>query len=308
MLDEQAFIAIFKKHYISDYYIGTSLSNTQLNQIITKFLIPSDEKIIIFVDISYKKSNEAGLVFGLSGVYFKNSRIYGSQQLTRFVSYESFQDLKITWINKWTDKCIYLSRVFKFSLDDSRLKPVVFVELLEDVQKYLRTVLSSTKQSANPKQYWITKNEEQLGPYDLEKIKEMVQNGQLNHRMDCIWTEGMSKWEPISYFQYFTSEQLISPSPLPLVEKEEGEKRLTFLEVPFDINQAEEHDLLTLPSIDVTRAQRLLEYRRNKGQIKSYDTLYELWHLQPHEYEEIKSLIKITAHKVSNFRGRMIDF
>lgn len=64
------------------------------------------------------------------------------------------------------------------------------------------------------KQYRVIKNNEQLGPFAEEHIKEQLTAGELSFN-DLCWTEGMEEWQPL----HVTLEmpEMAAPPPAPVM-------------------------------------------------------------------------------------------
>ena len=69
-------------------------------------------------------------------------------------------------------------------------------------------------------QYYLHRNEKQIGPYDEPQIRGMVASGAIS-RSDLCWREGLADWQPLeAVFQFalpppITIPAPISPPPLP---------------------------------------------------------------------------------------------
>ena len=69
-------------------------------------------------------------------------------------------------------------------------------------------------------QYYLHRNEQQIGPYDEPQIRGMVASGAIS-RSDLCWREGLADWQPLeAVFQFalpppITIPAPISPPPLP---------------------------------------------------------------------------------------------
>ena len=63
------------------------------------------------------------------------------------------------------------------------------------------------------KQYHVIKNDEQLGPFSEDHLKEQLSNGELSFN-DICWAEGMEEWQPI----HATIElpEMAAPPPAPV--------------------------------------------------------------------------------------------
>lgn|GEM_PF-3957778 len=308
MLNEQELLTILQKYQSEAYYVGNKISTKQLKIVRSKFSIPHEEKIIAMVDSTVLKSSKTGLAFGLSAMYSNKVFLGEALHPRKAITYEEFKNSNIRFTNKSDGgyKGILIGEDFMIDLAGSHMKRELLIEILEDLQSFLqsKTVKESNQQiiidiSSNKEAYWIANNGKQLGPYNGEKIQDLVRRGELNIHYDYIWKQGMPQWELISDFKELNL-QVSSPPSQPVSRKQTLNQDIRFLEIPFDVNKAAEHDLLTLPGIDLMKAQKLCEWRLNKGHITSYDILRELWDVQPHEFEEIKTMIKNPNHKTSN--------
>lgn len=63
------------------------------------------------------------------------------------------------------------------------------------------------------KQYHVIKNDEQIGPFSEDHLKEQLSNGELSFN-DICWAEGMEEWQPI----HATIElpEMAAPPPAPV--------------------------------------------------------------------------------------------
>jgi len=59
------------------------------------------------------------------------------------------------------------------------------------------------------KQYFLYKDGQQLGPYPLSHITEMISQGRLS-RTDWTWTQGLAEWQPL-----YTLPGIVLPPPPP---------------------------------------------------------------------------------------------
>lgn len=67
------------------------------------------------------------------------------------------------------------------------------------------------------KQYYVTKNGEQLGPFAESHIEDKVAVGELSAQ-DLCWTEGMEGWKPL----HATIKIPVSPMPEPPMPTKSG--------------------------------------------------------------------------------------
>lgn len=70
--------------------------------------------------------------------------------------------------------------------------------------------------------YFVGRNGQQTGPFNVEQLKEMAANGQLNGT-DLVWREGMAEWQPASSIAGIfpgssSAAEAPSGNPAPLVQ------------------------------------------------------------------------------------------
>ena len=64
--------------------------------------------------------------------------------------------------------------------------------------------------------YYVAVNGQAAGPYGMDALREMMQNGQLT-RLSLVWTEGMSSWKAIQDVQELNGLAGAVPPPIPSV-------------------------------------------------------------------------------------------
>ncbi len=66
-----------------------------------------------------------------------------------------------------------------------------------------------------PEQWYISKDNDQLGPFNWEELKKLAQKRELSHS-NFVWTEGMKEWIPAGSVEgLFQQETASGPPPLP---------------------------------------------------------------------------------------------
>ena len=58
--------------------------------------------------------------------------------------------------------------------------------------------------------FYILKNGEQLGPFDVSEVRAQLQNGSVS-KDDLFWSSGMPEWKPLHAFPISEKSE---PSPL----------------------------------------------------------------------------------------------
>ena len=66
----------------------------------------------------------------------------------------------------------------------------------------------------NPTQYMVAINGQQYGPYNMQQMQQMAQNGQINASV-LVWTQGMSQWITAGSVPELASLFMASPPPMP---------------------------------------------------------------------------------------------
>lgn len=305
MINEQDLVTILERYKNSDLLIGVEISEKRIRNIMHSFPIPQGEEIFATVNATVFGSNKNGLVFGKSAIYANNDFTGGG--FSGAMSYAEFLEVEIRFDNAFTSQDVFLGESFRVCLGGSQMSANQLADMMVELQNFLRTNTSS-QQSNNEtgvEEFWTAKNGDKFGPYALGTVKDMIKSGKLNPDADYIWKNGMAEWKVIATLPEFMMETTPPPPPPPPTAP--AITRQMFLETPFEINEATEPDLLTLPGVDSEKAQRLIAYRNEHGQIKSFDTLRAILNVAPHEFEEIKAMVKITTPGMPQ-SGRMIDF
>ena len=66
----------------------------------------------------------------------------------------------------------------------------------------------------NPTQYMVAINGQQYGPYNMQQMQQMAQNGQINASV-LVWTQGMSQWITAGSVPELASLFMATPPPMP---------------------------------------------------------------------------------------------
>ncbi|MBM4139933.1 MAG: DUF4339 domain-containing protein [Nitrospira sp.] len=187
------------------------------------------------------------------------------------------------------------------------------------------------EQSSNASTVWyISISGSQFGPYEINAIKGMLASGQIVPSESFAWRQGMTDWQP--FLQTPELEALIptappqiktSPTPPPKATAEPQsfmslDDALDAPTIPktlqnekdIDLNSATIDELLKLPGINLSGAQKIVEERTKLRGFSTFEEIGHLLNLQPHQVErlKIKALLKTYKGSSTSAGKRVIDF
>ncbi len=170
----------------------------------------------------------------------------------------------------------------------------------------------------------------QFGPYEENSIKSMLASGKIVPSESFVWKQGMTDWQPFlqvpelaALIQTAAPQVNTSPPPQPKSTAEPQAfmsledaldtnmpPKTIHSEKGIDLNSAATEELLTLPGINLSGAQKLVEERTKLKGFDTFEEIGQLLNLQPHQVERLKNAAILRPHKGSTTSAgkRVIDF
>lgn len=163
---ENNILTIIKKHHISDLYVSPSIPSVKLNNAVTHYSIPQNERVLGLIDTTVFGSAKTGIAIGLKGIYWKNS-FHGNNKT--FISWSDLGNASVS-LSTESKYDVLLGGNCTLSFAGSTVKPCDFIKIANDFKKFLPQDAALVKQQ-NTKP---VKNIDILTPLHSEEFTKIV--------------------------------------------------------------------------------------------------------------------------------------
>lgn len=305
-------------HVSDSFYVQGEIPKKAIRNINERFDLLKDHEILAVLDTTVFRSAKLGAVLTDHGIHVLNS--WTGDMKKGFIDWDLFQYADFESTNKFSTKEVWIDNV-QVVMAGSGVTPRNFHNLLIAIQTNLREYnnLVEPEQTVTPPplpnvQWMVTIKGKQYGPYEEEVVNQMIQNGQLNSQKDYAWKQGMSEWQLVGKCSAFKNNVPPAPPlvpPTPPVSTESAATNESYERV--NVNDVQLSELLSLPFMNLQKANDLLLYMKNcGGNVKSIDELREVLQLEPHAFEELKKYLFVTSSSAPKekqaSRGRVVDY
>jgi len=289
--------------------------------------IDCEGEIVALVDLTVWGSAKAHVAITSSGFYLRNSWLTSPRDY--YLDWKSFSeaDIEFLYENENEQKGRQLPYVNSnriFVLRDKSCEPVY--ELLSAIQKIAKEKIAGTalsSQSASPKtaaippipppikqklekEWYVAKDGEQYGPYKESLLREMIGKGNFEADTDYAWCERMENWQLIQTLPEFPVS--VPHAAVPDSNKTPDEDQ----NILVDLNNASIDELLVLPFVKLTTAQKVIELRIKNSGFESVEELRFELDMEPSQFELFSKQAKLKSFKKGNSgqfgAGRRVEF
>lgn len=221
MISYDDLFQICVKYSASNYYVDEVIPEKKLANARKHYPVPGQERIVALIDTTVFGSAKTGIVIGDTGLYWRNA----SQETQRtYLSWTQLAEISVVPKGILNTR-IELGSNIVVELSGSAFSKDEVASLLSEIQYLIRSP-SRARTSARPRGRWtLATNGQQLGPYDLSTIRDMLNERRINPDECWVWREGMSNWAQFkqipalaALLHDLTLRPQTTPPPLPTSE------------------------------------------------------------------------------------------
>ncbi len=297
-----------------NYYVGREIPQKKLANARKHYEIPPQELIVALIDTTAFGSAKNGLAICETGIYCRDF----SEQ-PQYSPWPEFSTLDIVAKGGFNRR-VEVGGTKILTLGGINFSNDAINALFADI-RYLIIAASSMNL---PERWMLAVNGSQYGPYDLQTIRVMVVERQIDPATCLAWREGMSNWTPLerdpdlaALLPGAAPQTTIAPPPLPpppLPSSASTDPRVgkNTEKLPYryaDLNRAPLDDLLALPGMTMLNGPKLVRERSRRGGFGTVEEVGRFLELPPHQVERLKEQSFVSAIEGTRPRDRrVVDF
>lgn len=185
---------ICSKYSAVGYYFMDDIPEKKIKNASMTFPIPIDEQVIALIDATVFGSCKSGLAVCLGGIYWRNDWTKGT--LKKRYTWEEFAKVELSE----EDNSIKFEKGVYFDTSGASMKREFILNLLWELSREAEKAEGNITPPALD-MWYVLVDDEELGPYDIITIREMIEDEVIHPDVCYVWKEGMDEWTEMKNVQ-----------------------------------------------------------------------------------------------------------